>query len=91
MQDQLSNISIYLNNYHVWDAEFSTTNGWNGVGNFSFITLDMNINSGDSLKIQFDSGDEALNVDYIECVSALSVPQTPVRKGIAAGAYHTAV
>ena len=65
-------ISIYLNDIHVHDAAFITTGGWFGEGCYNTIWLDIKINSGDSLKIQYDNGDARVNVDYIECVSSFT-------------------
>ncbi|MEA4969820.1 MAG: X2-like carbohydrate binding domain-containing protein [Candidatus Pelethousia sp.] len=59
-------ISIYINNTHVRDVSFAATGGWTGAEYFKTIALDLDINSGDDLKIQCDAGDVALNVDYLE-------------------------
>jgi uncharacterized repeat protein (TIGR02543 family) len=63
-------ISIYQNGVHVRDAAFAATGGWYGTGHFSSLWFPMEINSGDSLKIQYDNGDAVLNLDYLECYAS---------------------
>ncbi|ACV61543.1 protein of unknown function DUF291 [Desulfofarcimen acetoxidans DSM 771] len=67
-------ISIYLNNTHVRDAAFTSTGGWTGAEHFKTIVLDIDIKSGDNLKIQRDSGDVALNVDYLDYSPFTPIP-----------------
>ena len=64
-------VSLYKNGEHFMDVEFNSTGGWFGEGRFGSLWLPLEINSGDSLKIQYDSGDAVLNLDYIECYSSL--------------------
>ncbi|MEG6521423.1 X2-like carbohydrate binding domain-containing protein [Desulfotomaculum sp. 1211_IL3151] len=64
-------ISIYKNGVHIMDAAFTSTGGWFGVGCFRSIWLPLEIDSGDSLKIQYDHGDAVLNLDYIQCYSSI--------------------
>lgn len=59
--------SIYKNGVHVMDAEFTSTGGWSGVGYWAIVWVPLKINSGDSLKIQYDDGDAILNLDCIDC------------------------
>lgn len=62
-------ISVYLNNDKIKNLSFSSTGNWGGEGNYKYVTFDVNIPSNAILRFEFDNGDAAINLDYIECYS----------------------
>ena len=64
-------ISIYKNAVHVQDVTFASTGNWYGEGCFGSLWLALEIASGDSLKVQYDTGDAILNLDYLACYPSL--------------------
>lgn len=65
-------ISVYVNNDKIKDLNFTSTGDWSGVGKYKNLIFDVNIPKDGTLKIQFDEGDGALNLDYIECCKSSS-------------------
>lgn len=64
------NISLYINDVHTRDIRFPNTGGWGASASY-YKTLDIagDIPQGANIKLQYDLGDEAVNVDYIELYS----------------------
>jgi|GEM_PF-569384 len=56
-------ISYYVNGSKVGTASFTSTGAWTGV--YNSITVPVNIPSGATFGIIFQSGDSAINVDYL--------------------------
>lgn len=56
-------MSLYLNNVHSQDISFPETGDWYG---FQTCTLNIDIPAGASIKFQFDNGDAAINIDYVD-------------------------
>jgi len=57
-------LSLYVNDVHVQDVVFPTTNSWGGT--FGTVTVDVTIPTGASIKLQRDPGDEGTNIDYVQ-------------------------
>lgn len=72
---QKGTISIYKNGDHYKDLSFESTGDWSGNNNYRIDSIDIDINAGDSLKVQYDNGDAAINLDYIE---VLGTPVTGI-------------
>ncbi|WP_449240950.1 X2-like carbohydrate binding domain-containing protein [Desulfoscipio gibsoniae] len=64
-------ISIYKNGAHIQDVTFASTGDWYGEGCFGSLWLPLEIASGNSLKVQYDTGDAILNLDYLACYASL--------------------
>ncbi|HRT82880.1 MAG TPA: DUF5010 C-terminal domain-containing protein, partial [Oscillospiraceae bacterium] len=79
-------INLYVNGTHSKTLVFSSTGSWSV---FKTIALELSISAGSSLKVQFNSGDMALNLDYIELDPLISIPGSPGGEIIAAGPLHT--
>ncbi|WP_051571864.1 chitobiase/beta-hexosaminidase C-terminal domain-containing protein [Ruminiclostridium cellobioparum] len=58
-------LSLYINGVDSQDVTFTNTGGWNGAGKYAEKTLNVDIPAGASIKLQYDSGDVAANIDYI--------------------------
>lgn len=65
-------ISIYHNDKFYRKLNFSSTGGWRGNGCYATASIDMNIKAGDSIKIQLESDDYPINVDYIDFVMKIN-------------------
>ncbi|MBB6670040.1 fibronectin type III domain-containing protein [Cohnella nanjingensis] len=63
-------LSLYINGQYVQDLTFTNTGGWTGQGRYAQKTFDIDIPDGATLKIQYDTGDIAANIDYIGLTSA---------------------
>ena len=68
-------ISIRINGSDVGDLAFSTTGGW--TGNYSNVTLNRSVPAGASVDVFYDNGDAAINVDFVEFITASGVTPTP--------------
>jgi len=67
-------ISIYINEQK-HSVNFSPTGAWES--NYSYVILTEPIDDDSTISIQFDSGDTAMNVDYIQLISTVIVDDTP--------------
>ena len=61
-------ISVYVNGADVGTLNFNSTGSW--VGNYSSTTLNLNIPAGATFALRNNSGDSALNVDFITFISS---------------------
>lgn len=59
-------ISIYVNGRSVGDLSFNGNNTW--TGNYSTASARVNIPQGASVALRNDSGDSALNVDFVDFI-----------------------
>ncbi|WP_299434448.1 glycosyl hydrolase [uncultured Aquimarina sp.] len=60
-------ISILINGQDKGDLSFTSNGTW--VGSYAKATIDVTVSAGDSFQIRNDSGDVALNVDYLNFIS----------------------
>ena len=67
-------ISVYVNNVDVATLNFSGSGDW--VGAYETVSIDLVLASGDSVAIQFDDGDTAMNIDKVTFTGS-SVQATP--------------
>ena len=68
-------VSVRVNGQDVGNISFNSTGAW--VGNYSSVDFAANIPNGASVEIFFDSGDTAMNVDYIDFNTVSVVTPTP--------------
>lgn len=67
-------LSLYINGEDKGDLAFTHTGGWSGP--FAEKTFDIVIPDGATLRLQYDQGDSAANIDYIILSSKESVDTT---------------
>ncbi|MCJ8321529.1 MAG: Ig-like domain-containing protein [Colwellia sp.] len=67
-------ISIYINDQK-HSLIFAPTGGW--VSNYSYVVLKTAIDENSSMTLQFDEGDTAMNVDYIQLMKISIAVDTP--------------
>ena len=56
-------LSLYVNGAKVQDVTFPKTGGW--AGSYQTVTVPVNIPPGAEIKLQYDTGDVAANIDYV--------------------------
>lgn len=64
-------ISLYINDQK-HSVSFAPTGAWEG--NYAYVTLNTSISENSTLTLQFDSGDTAMNVDYIQMSTVIETP-----------------
>lgn len=57
--------SLYLNGAHSRDINFTSTGAWYGSGAYRTTSVPVSIPQGATVKLQCDSGDVGINIDYI--------------------------
>jgi beta-galactosidase len=68
-------LSLYINGTHNQDVTYNSTGSW--TGSYSIKNVIVNIPSGVTVKLQYDSGDVAINIDYIESFTANTPTPVP--------------
>jgi hypothetical protein len=66
-------ISLYINGTHAKDITVKSTGKWEGDGAYTDAVVDVAVPDGASLRLQKDSGDVGINLDYITLSSPSSV------------------
>ena len=56
-------ISIRINGVDAGNISFTTTGAW--IGNYNTVTVNRSIPAGTTFEVFFDSGDTAMNIDYV--------------------------
>ncbi|NIK67212.1 carbohydrate-binding domain-containing protein [Paenibacillus sp. BK720] len=56
-------LSLYIDGQHVQDVSFPSTGGWTGT--YATKTVSVTIPWGATVRLQRDSGDSAVNIDYV--------------------------
>ena len=62
--DGNSQLSLYLNGQYIQKINFPTTGAFTGM--YDTVTIDMSIPSGATIRLQRDTGDNTVNIDYIQ-------------------------
>lgn len=76
---QSGKIGLYVNNVRVKDLNFTGNGVWFGA--YATQDYSVNIPSNATVKIQFDNGDSAMNIDFVEFSTASTTPTpTPTSK-----------
>ena len=57
-------LGLYVNGTRMSEIAFKATGAW--VGSYELVTVKANIPQGAELKVQFDTGDAAANIDYLQ-------------------------
>ena len=57
--------SLYINGTHAKDITVHSTGAWHGDGAYTNAVVDVAVPDGASLRLQKDSGDVGINLDYI--------------------------
>jgi hypothetical protein len=66
-------ISLYINGTHAKDITVHSTGAWHGDGAYTDAVVDVAVPDGAALRLQKDSGDVGINLDYITLSSPSSV------------------
>ncbi len=60
-------ISVFINGQDKGDLNFTSNGAW--VGSYSKVTFDTTVSTGDSFQVINNTGDSALNVDYLNFIN----------------------
>ena len=71
-------ISIKVNSNDVGNVAFNTTGSW--VGSYNKVSFDVSIPANATVEVFFDSGDAAMNVDYVEFVTLAGATPRPTAR-----------
>jgi len=73
-------LSLYINDIYIQDINFLYTGGWGSSrGHYKECNLDVSIPDKADVKLQFDDGDAAVNIDYIDLYESGVFPTpTPI-------------
>lgn len=66
-------ISIFINGNDVGNIAFTSTGAW--VGNYQSVSKNVTIQEGDTFSLIFQTGDAALNIDYVNFIGEPSEPE----------------
>ncbi|MBB3700529.1 family 31 carbohydrate-binding protein [Flammeovirga yaeyamensis] len=66
-------ISIFRNGVDAGNVTFSSTGSW--VGTYQSASANINIEEGDTFSVIFQTGDAALNIDYINFIGQATPPE----------------
>ncbi len=75
-----SKLSLYINDVYSQDLNFENTGGWDGA--YTEKIFDVSIPEGATIKIQYDDGCGAANIDYIRLISDAEADKSTLAESI---------